>query len=461
MVIRLQHACKWTRLARWLRVEMRVQSRGQGMKRRLFWKILFSFWFTFLCITQALWLVFEINRVERRPPEGVLAEEVAPVLLAAGTDTITRDGADGITALLARLPQEHRERLDITSAGRVLNTAQVSGDRAVKAQATGPDGQVYQLSYRYNQDRRRGIWLNAPPEFVVLGLVGGLLFSALLAWYLTEPIHRLRGGFDRLARGDLEVRLGSSMGRRRDEIADLGRDFDLMARRLEQLVSARDRLLHDVSHELRSPLARLQLAIGLARQNPERTEATLQRIEREAERLDILVGELLALARVENGQIVNDDYFDLAGVIESVAEDARFEATSSDIAIVLTEEIPPEDQRPLITGNAELMRRAVDNIVRNALRFSSAGQEIRLLVRYDAELRRYHVEIADQGPGVAEQDIIALFDPFVRGPDGGSGLGLGLSIASRAIIAHGGVIAARNRPEGGLSVVIELPAISS
>lgn len=430
------------------------------MKRRLFWKILFSFWFTLLCITQALWLVFELNRVERRPPENVLAAEVAPVLLAAGTDTIIRDGADGITTLLARLPQDHRERLDITGAGRVLNAASIRGNRAVQAQATGPDGQVYHLAYRYGEEPRRGIWLRGPPEFVVLGLVGGLLFSAVLAWYLTEPIHRLRGGFDRLARGDLEVRLGSSMGRRRDEIADLGRDFDLMARRLEQLVSARDKLLHDVSHELRSPLARLQLAIGLARQNPERTEATLDRIEREAERLDILVGELLVLARVENGQVVNDDYFDLAGVIESVAEDARFEATSSDIAIVVVEEIPPEDQRPLITGNAELVRRAVDNIVRNALRFSSAGQEIRLFVRYDAEPRGYHLEISDQGPGVADQEIASLFDPFVRGQDGGSGLGLGLSIASRAIIAHGGSVAARNRPEGGLSVEIELPAVA-
>src|SRR5207249_6291638 len=140
----------------------------------------------------------------------------------------------------------------------------------------------------------------APWEFIVIGIVTSLVFSALLAWYLTRPIRNLRWAFDAAAAGRLETRVSPLMGRRRDEIADLGRDFDRMAQQLQNLVSAQRRLLHDVSHELRSPLARLQAAIGLARQQPAKLDTSLERIEREAMRLDSMVGEVLALARLES-----------------------------------------------------------------------------------------------------------------------------------------------------------------
>lgn len=426
------------------------------MKRRLFWKILLAFWLTFFAITHGVWLLFELSRSSRPSPEWLLAREVAPVVLASGADAVARDGPAGLNALVARFPEAQRNRLTLEPASQIP-PALDEGDRRIVREVTGPDGEAYRLAYSYREERPPPLLRAAPPEFLILGLLGGLLFSAGLAWYLTEPIARLRAGFDRLARGDLNVRLEPSIGRRRDEIADLGRDFDMMAQRLGQLVSARDRLLHDVSHELRSPLARLELALGLARQNPERTEVTLDRVEREVQRLEMLVDELLTLARAEYGPGSREDYFDLADVVASVAEDACFEAEASEVRIRLQGDMPQEDARPLMTGNAELVHRALDNIVRNALRFSSPGQLVDVRVSYSQSDKSYEVEIADQGPGVQDADISAVFDPFVRGEGGGSGLGLGLSIASRAIMAHGGTIVARNRDGGGFVVTVTFP----
>lgn len=199
------------------------------------------------------------------------------------------------------------------------------------------DGQNYRISYDIdglrdvNQrgeggESRREI-LNIPIPMIWMGVLGGLFFSTLLAWNLTRPMRQLRAGFERVAQGDLSVRLLPVMRQRHDELTEVARDFDSMAERLEELVSAREQLLHDVSHELRSPLARLQLAIGLARQNPDNVENSLQRIEHESERLDKMIGELLALSRAENHNIAEDDeYFDLRELVTVVVNDARYEA---------------------------------------------------------------------------------------------------------------------------------------
>ncbi|WP_414902431.1 ATP-binding protein [Sphingomonas flavalba] len=425
------------------------------MKRRLFWKILFAFWLTFFAITQGVWLLFEISRGDRPSPEALIASEVAPAVLAGGSEAIAAGGLAGGRTFIDSLPPRQRRRVSITPASVSPAAPRGAGERLLVREGVAPDGTRYRITYRYSGERRRGILRSTPPELLILGLIGGLLFSAALAWYLTEPIARLRRGFDQLARGDLEVRLAPQIGRRRDEVADLGRDFDLMAQRLQRLVAARDRLLHDVSHELRSPLARLQLAIGLARKAPNRTEATLDRIEREALRLETLVGEVLALARAEHGQ--QDDYFDLAGVVASVADDACFEAEASGVHIRLHNAIPDEDARAPLIGSAELVHRAIDNVIRNALRFSGAGDAVDVDVAYLPATGSYTVEVRDNGPGLPEGEIDAMFEPFVRGGRG-SGLGLGLSIASRAVAAHSGEMTARNLAGGGLAVVMTFPA---
>ncbi len=423
------------------------------MKRRLFWKILLAFGLTFFAITQGLWLLFELNRADRPSPERFMMEEVGPALLQAGKQIVAISGPAAWSGYVASLPAHQRERLRMDSDGA---RPEASGGEELAVLVEGADGQRYRLSYLGRPEQPRSV--NTPPELIVLGLLGGLAFSAALAWYLTEPINRLRKGFDSLARGELDVRLAPSIGGRRDEIADLGRDFDMMAQRLQQLVLARDRLLHDVSHELRSPLARMQLAIGLAQQKDERSGLSLDRIQHEAQRLEMLVGELLTLARAEHGQSSAEEYFDLAGIVASVTDDARFEAAASDVAIQLLQDVPAEDDRPLLEGSAELVRRAIDNVLRNALRFSRSGQTITVRIAYSGTDVLYRVEISDEGPGISDAEMATIFNPFMRGGEQGEGFGLGLSIASRAVIAHGGTVEAANRPAGGLTVVMSFPA---
>ena len=423
------------------------------MKRRLFWKIVVAFWLTFLAITQGVWLLFETNRDKRPPPEVAMTETVGPALVSAGAAMVERSGPRGFQAFAEKLPPVQRERLALAPA---MEASRQPG--AIVQQVTGADGQRYVLRYRPLHPEGAGFRLNVPPEMLLLGLIGGLVFSAALAWYLTDPINRLRMSFDRLARGDFTIRLGPVMGERRDEIADLARDFDRMAQRLEELVSARDRLLHDVSHELRSPLARLQLAVGLARQVPDRIETSLERIERETARLDALVGELLTLTRLEHAGMTAEDYFDLADIICSIIDDARFEARASGVHIDLDERLPEQHFRPVMRGSAALVHRAIDNVVRNALRFSPPDKTVSIRVRFDSAHSAYVLDIIDEGPGIDASLGSAMFEPFVRGEAADQGFGLGLAIASRAIKAHDGSIVARNRPGGGLEVTIVLPA---
>ena len=431
------------------------------MRRRLFWKILFAFWLTFLAITQGVWLMFAFSSDDRTRPSPSDPDPMATIVLASAVEVVRQAGTAGFDRFAAALPERQRSRLELLP-GRPASR-QIRDEEGVLPfgrTATDPEGQVREVRFWPPAGRRAPLF-NTPPHLLALGLVGGLLFSAALAWYLTEPINRLRLGFEHLARGNLDTRIGRRMGGRRDEIADLARDFDVMAHRLEQLVKARDRLLHDVSHELRSPLARLQLAIGLARQTPARLAFSLDRIEREASRLDLLVGELLALARAEQGDLRGDDYFDVVEVVHTAVEDARFAGQGASASIELVEDIPPEDLRPPLRGDAELIRRAVDNVLRNAQRFSLPESSVEVKVRYLPEERSYILEVADRGPGIPESDIAAIFEPFVRGEGKSDGLGLGLAIASRAIVAHGGAIEARNREGGGLVLTIRLSVDSA
>lgn len=429
------------------------------MKARLFWKILLAFWLTFFAITQGVWLLFLFQRNDLAPPERFMAEQMAPTLLAAAQGAVERSARAGFDDLARSLPPEQQQRLQLRATGEAQPSPSRELVRSISRTAVSPGGETFTIDYRFRDEPRHGGIFNMPRELLALGFLGGLFFAAVLAWYLTRPINQLRKGFDRLAQGRLSERLAPVMGNRRDEIADLARDFDLMAQRLEELVASRDRLLHDVSHELRSPLARLQLAIGLARQAPERTNVSLDRIDREAARLDTLVGELLSLARSEHRGLEGDDYFDLAGVLRSVVEDAQFEARSDDVEIVLSEDYGAADQAPPIRGDAETVRRAIDNIVRNALRFSEAGQ--RVDIHYAIEEAIHSITVSDRGPGIDALSIDAMFQPFARGGDGSQGFGLGLAIAKRAIQLHGGSIEARNGDAGGLLVRLVLPNMTS
>lgn len=293
-----------------------------------------------------------------------------------------------------------------------------------------------------------------PPLMPILaGSVVSVIFAALLAWYFARPIRTLRGAFAAVAAGRLETRIGAAMSTRRDELADLGGEFDRMAERLQSLLEGQRRLLHDVSHELRSPLARLQAAADLMQQQPERAAEFVARIERDTARMDRLVGELLTLARLDAGMgDTPRTPLDLSALIEEIADDARLEAEARHCRIDLV--LAPDLQ---VAGHRDLLRRALENVLRNALRHAPPGSDVAIAAR--AEAGQVHVAIADTGSGVPPADLEAIFEPFYRAAntDPFAGYGLGLAIVRRVVQLHGGTARAENRPAGGLVVTLSLP----
>lgn len=287
-----------------------------------------------------------------------------------------------------------------------------------------------------------------------VGFLASLLFAALLAHHLSKPILGLRRAFGEVRRGNFDVSLTPEMAGRHDELADLGRDFDSTALQLKQLVASQRRLLHDVSHEVRSPLARMQIAIDLAKQQPEHFQTSVERIERESARINLLMEELLTLARLEAGayDALNKEEVDLNELLAEIVADARFEATAKGCDVVLEIETDAH-----IQGHAELLFRALENIVRNATRHTFDSTTVRVILA-DAE-DGIHIRVQDDGPGVPDAALEAMFEPFVRfeARNGNDGYGLGLAIAREVIGKHGGRIRAANRDQGGLDVEIILP----
>ena len=413
------------------------------MKQRVFWKILVGFWITSLLISQAVWLMFVILR----PPETPI--DTAPFVSSAVIALLEREGGPRLRQDISRWPGFWRQQVEI-----------VPSSKDSPGTIRGGDGQSYRIIIHPPpvHHRHNHYPFDQPWQVMVASVIGSLAFSGILAAYLTAPVGQLRAGFKRLAEGDFNARLGPLIGRRRDEIADLALDFDAMAARLQELVTHRDRLLAGVSHELRSPLARLQLAIGLALKYPDKTKTSLERISSEARKLDEMVEELLTLARLESGVESGDQYIDLAEIVRQIAEDAQFEGSSKGVGV--TSEVRSAHGHELIfAGNGTLISRAIENIVRNALRFSKQGQTVHIsLIERD---HSFLITVQDEGPGIATQKLEWLFQPFVKGNgEDGGGFGLGLAIAQRAIRAHQGSITARNRPEGGFEICIALPVCS-
>jgi two-component system sensor histidine kinase CpxA len=296
------------------------------------------------------------------------------------------------------------------------------------------------------------------PGLIIFVISSGLV-CYLLAWFLTKPIVRLRAATRQLAAGDLAARSGAPASGRRDEVAGLMRDFDGMAERLQTLVEAQSRLLNDISHELRSPLARLNVALGLARQRsgPESADM-LERIELEASRLNELIGRILTLARLEDGeQRVSAGSVPLDELVLTVAEDAEFEAQARHCHV--RSRIPAGDWA--VRGEASLLHSAIENVVRNAIRYTREGSTVEIHLERTGNSAEAVVQVADCGPGVPPDSLEKLFQPFYRLDDARGrltgGAGLGLAITERAVRFHGGRVTASNRSEGGLLIEIRLP----
>jgi two-component system sensor histidine kinase CpxA len=304
-----------------------------------------------------------------------------------------------------------------------------------------------------------------PVPGLIIAIISSGLVCYFLSWYLTKPIVRLRAATRQLAAGDLTARTGAPVSKRRDEVASLMRDFDAMAERIETLVKAQSRLLNDISHELRSPLARLSVALGLARQRAGVESADmLDRIELEASRLNELIGRILTLARLEDGeQGVAQTPVLLGELVASVAEDAEFEAQERHCHV---HTVISEGEWG-VRGNASLLHSAVENVVRNAIRYTQERTSVEIELASELGVRGAEavLNISDSGTGVPPDALAKLFEPFYRLDDARGrltgGVGLGLAITERAVRFHGGRVAAFNRPEGGLRIEIRLPLISS
>ena len=345
-----------------------------------------------------------------------------------------------------------REGLDYKRSGESIFLAQ---------RLTGASGKEYTLIARLpgRYFLTRDYSFPTVNLVVILLTAGGVCYW--LARYISKPISKLGVAARQLADGDLKVRVSAVLGRRHDEISELGRDFDLMAERIGSLIGSQKRLLRDISHEFRSPLTRLTLALEIARRSDGQVaNNALDRIELEAERLNVLIGKLLMLARFESGAEEMDRApVSMAELIEEVVTDADFEARERNCTVRAV-----SNGNCTVLASRELLRSAIENVVRNAVRHTAENTEVVVTLRCSNldNAQRARIEVRDKGPGVPEASLTNLFFPFYRVGDDRDrkqgGTGLGLAITERTARLYGGEVRAANAHGGGLIVTIDLPA---
>ncbi len=337
------------------------------------------------------------------------------------------------------------------------------GRRAYAARRmTDHDGAYYVFVGEIPGFRRLTLPSSALDRTIMWG--GSLLVVGVVCYWLArsfaKPLLKMRGATRQIAGGDLTVRVGRAVGRRRDEIGKLARDFDGMAARIESLMESQRRLLRDISHELRSPLARQSVALELAREgNDAEIGEALDRIEHEGQRLNELIGQLLTLTRLESRAApLETTDLDLDRLVRQQVEDADFEARSRNRRVSLVRSEPCR-----VVGVPELLRRAVENVLRNAVRYTAeeSAVEVSLACEDAGGGRQAVVRVRDHGPGVPDEALADIFRPFHRVGEArdrqSGGTGLGLAITYRAVLAHGGTVVSANAPDGGLAVEIRLP----
>jgi two-component system sensor histidine kinase CpxA len=370
---------------------------------------------------------------------------------AAGTP-LTSSNAESVATVVKELqanPQDQPPRLFPLFTGATRATW---GRFVVSA-----TGKPYIFVARFRQAGGPPPFFTAPRIAVSILIAGVVCY--LLALYLTSPVKKLKAAVQQFAEGNLDVRVSPQLRSRQDELADLGREFDHMAERIAALISAQKRLLADISHELRSPLARLTVALELARKNTTgKGIAALDRIELESERVNSLVGQLLALTRLESGaERVPPECLVLEDIVQLVIDDANYEAKPHHKEVKVLQLASCR-----VRGSSELLRSGIENVVRNAIRYTAEGTavEVSLTCPPGAAV----LTVRDYGPGVPEAELTHIFEPFYRVGEArersSGGVGLGLSIADRTIKLHGGSIRAENVP-GGLLITIELPVSPS
>jgi two-component system, OmpR family, sensor kinase len=416
---------------------------------------------------------YEAPELQRRPPVAIQASEVLAhggigalkSWLDSNKNSIADRnlfivGPDGTDILGRRLSETATRRLEFFSRDEFVNRRP---NRAAP-QIVGPDGSAYTVLL---VPRRPSIFgALSLPEISLAILCIALIVSALTSWWLAQhlsaPIRRIQEGARALAsesldlRGSAGLRVSAGLEGRKDELAVLARDFDTMADQLRANRSAITQLLRDISHELRSPLARMRVALGLARQPPADIARQLDRLEREIERLDSLISQVLKLARLHGTDApFARETFELDEVIEEVVRDANFEGAVKNCRVRLE-----GAAKAALNGNRELLRSAIENVLRNAVRYSPPDANVDVsIARSDSGVL---ILIRDRGPGVPESELERIFEPFYRVAESRDrdtgGEGIGLAITAQVMKAHGGSAKAANTPGGGFEVRLNLPA---
>jgi two-component system sensor histidine kinase CpxA len=462
--------------------------RGRVPVDRLFVKIFSWFWVTALVIIGLIFVGRHVMDLRPIDPSTMYAS-VAPMLAAEAARAYESGGPAGFTRFANSLAGGHESQLFLLDRSNkdVLSRA-ISRDTLRLASEVGKDQLVATQSslyervaaYKFVSTSGRPYTLVLYEHSTVPNLTGvllsagipfllGLLFVVTilcfwLAYHIAAPIHGIQSAARRVAQGDLSARVPHAVSLRRDELAALAMDFDSMVERIGTLIRTQKNLLNSVSHELRSPLARLNVSLAVMRKRiPEELIDIGERMERDVARIDTLIGQLLTLSRLEAGLSSGErENVNFTLLVQEVVADGNFEATALGKSVTL------KSANPVVLENANslALRSACENIVRNAIQFTRPGTEVKVALRIDnaASSPQVILTVCDEGPGVPKDSLQNIFSPFFRINGSGrqsEGNGLGLAIALEAIRLHHGSITASNLSPNGLEISVRLPASDS
>ncbi|MEO5625624.1 MAG: ATP-binding protein [Dokdonella sp.] len=457
------------------------------MMRRLFWRIFAAFWLATVVVLFAFaWIATSNFETEKIPGLGITRLQAAmDDLLSRTAHELRHDGEEATRQWLRTaadfgpvgvyvIGADGREMLGRVTSDAVRAAAQDVIAEAPVAFDTVPnskgserlrarvirtrDGPVYAAvaaregSFFSRLLSRRPTWFWSN---IGVAMIVSALFAMLLAWYVAAPLQRIRSSTRRFAEGDLDARVGPLRFGRSAEITSLAAEFDAMAERIKALVESHRRLVRDVSHELRSPLARQRVALELARGgDAAQVTASLDRMECESDRLEAMLAQALELSRLETATGAAHDHIALDTLLEDVITNADYEGAPRGRKVVLA-----ECERLALIGSHSALYSAFENVIRNALAYTAQGSTVSVRLRRDGGDAL--ISVRDRGAGVPQAELARIFEPFYRTDNArtrsSGGTGLGLAIARRAIERHSGSVIARNLDEGGLEVAIRLP----
>jgi two-component system sensor histidine kinase CpxA len=447
---------------------------------RLFLKIFLWYWLTAWAMIAIVLLGSRLTGMRQISAPNMYAT-VAPILVAEAVKTYESGGPEAFARFSQSNGHQNERQLFLLDGFYKDVLSRPLSDDGLRVAHAAKNGQliifrahiaaykfvsssgrpyILMLFLRSDLGQIRDVLLGEGLPFSISLILLVTLLCLGLAYHIASPIHSIQSTARRVAQGDLKARVPSFVSRRFDELAALAKDFDSMVHRLDSLIQTQKKLLNSVSHELRSPLARINLSLALLRTRfSGDSDDLFERLDRDVERIDLLMGQLLTLSRLEAGfSSAEREDVDFAQLVEEVAADGNFEAQA------LGKSVSLQTVGSIVLPDADphALRSACENIIRNAVRFTPPGGDVQIVLEIDRSAAEplALLSVRDHGPGVPEESLQAIFQPFYRingDADATRGNGLGLAIASEAIRLHGGTIRAQNLQPTGLEIIIQLP----